>query len=156
MTTIVGLAVPFHEVIRGKDGRLWRFQPGAFVGAIARQPVNLIINHADTSPVIASMGDPDRRLHLWENAAGLLFRYTPAGAIGETVLQHATRGAYIGASIGFRPSTSTSFEVNRIVSFTAVDLVEISLVPRGTVPAFDKTWVRVVTQTARGRCEWAA
>jgi hypothetical protein len=59
-----------------------------FAGA---KNVSLIVNHSDSCPVIAST--LDRTLHLWESTDGLLFRYRPEGAIGETVLQHARRGA---------------------------------------------------------------
>ncbi|HWF86649.1 MAG TPA: HK97 family phage prohead protease [Vicinamibacterales bacterium] len=157
---IVGLAVPFNQVIRAPTGALWRFRFGAFDRAIATRDVDLIINHAEeSSPIIATStsGRLDSTLHLRETAAALMFRYRPEGVIGETVLRYALQGAFVGASIAFDRRTSESvFERNGTVTFIAADLRDVSLVPQGHHPRFEATWVKVMNQTETGRWQWAA
>lgn len=142
---VVGLAVPFFTTIPAPRGHQRRFMPGAFSRAMRCNDIGLRINHADAGgdPLLASTRE--RTLRLWESELGLMCCFTPSTPSGDQVLRLAAAGKYGGLSIGYRPSTSKMSECEGIESIAEADVVELSLVPKHTRPAFAQTWVRVMS-----------
>ena len=156
---IVGLAAPFLRPVPWDSDGLRQFVPGAFARACRDRShrVDLIVNHADSSPVIAHSGDGS--LCLWESETGLQFMHAPLSRIGAHVCDLVQHGAFVGCSIAFYPHPNRSRWVSHadgVQSFTSVSLAEISLVPQGVAPRHPETWVRLMSPSDYHRLQATA
>lgn len=152
MTRLAGIAAPYAnpcQRTRDDGESYWEwFRPGCFNYTISRGwEVFASYQHKD---VLKFASTKDGSLRLFDKPDGMHFEMTPGDDyFSRFVVELVRQGKVTGMSVCYRVKSDDWYTRNGALfrQVNEADLIEISVVPRGSEPRFRNTSVYVMSET---------